>query len=336
MKYLLTRGLWIALLTTVPVISCAGQAERFRIRPTIKLDLDMRARAAGSGQSNFGLYSAQVHLDTELGSGWKLGFEGIRRAKELVYGPASSQFQVDKVTLEKEWNGHRARVGILRLPFGIWNTRETYASGIIDYPLARVDYGYSSVDWSVPGAAWSGGSRIMQVEAAIVNGKAVGIWGNYHNVGGSVVRVQSYVGSLILGASRWDGHIDMPYVPQRYVHLNGIDARYTLSHLLFRGEYLFGTLAERQTHGGYLDVYYRVPKYEKWTLAARLEAMRRGTGEPFAKQITIGTRFTATPNLVLVMNWRRNNADSIYPNTWTPYSGRGGDVYFQAYYKLRL
>ena len=68
--------------------------------------------------------------------------------------------------MEKELSGQRLRAGIVQIPFGISDTRETYASGIIDYPMARGDYGYNSVDWGAPGVSWLGGSPNLQIEAA--------------------------------------------------------------------------------------------------------------------------------------------------------------------------
>ena len=63
-------------------------------------------------------------------------------------------------------DGGRVQAGLVRLPFGIYDPRETYASGLIDYPMPRGDYYYHSVDWGAPGVAWSGGPAHLQIEAA--------------------------------------------------------------------------------------------------------------------------------------------------------------------------
>ncbi len=78
----------------------------------------------------------------------------------MFYGTHAEGFTaVQQASVEKEWGGTagRAQAGLVRLPFGIHDTRETYASGLIDYPLARGDYFYHSLDWGAPGVAWSGG-----------------------------------------------------------------------------------------------------------------------------------------------------------------------------------
>jgi len=224
---------------------------------------------------------------------------------------------------------------LVRLPFGIYDPRETYASGLIDYPMPRGDYAYHSLDWGVPGVAWSGGPPRLQVEAAGFSGRGTGVWDNQAHVRGGAARAQTYFGDAIFGLSRWDGALqDDPTSPVSHpVHMTGLDLRYTKTQLLIRGEYLFGTLADDQVRGWYLDAYYRLPQHERWSLVARIERLKPGEDDPESRQFTLGVRWVATQEWTLAANWRRNNGP-FYGPTWTPSAPKGGDVLLQAYRRL--
>jgi hypothetical protein len=294
-------------------------------RVSLELDFDVRTRIAAVGASRTALYNGAFRFRAGLAPGLHAEVYGAHQ---------DGGFLAQQATLEKDWGAQRLQLGLVRIPFGIYDHRETYASGLIDYPLLRGDYGYYSLDWGVPGAQWAGGNARFQVEAAGFGGKASGVWSNQSNVGGGALRVQTYARDLILGASRWDGYMDIR--SSKPVHINGLDLRYTRPHLLLRGEYLFGDLGGNQMHGWYLDVYYHLPKYEKLTLVARIEQFRPEADEPLSKQITLGVRYVADSNWTFAVNWRRNNAASSYAYSWTPYAGRGGDIFLQVYRKLRF
>lgn len=136
-----------------------------------ELDLDLWGRIAASGESGARLYTAALRTNTTVAPGVHLQLYGTHR-----YG----LFGVQQASVEKEWGGTAgtAAAGIVRLPFGIYDPRETDASGLIDYPLARGDYAYDSVDWGVPGVAWTGGPPNVQVEAAGFSGRGTEIWDN--------------------------------------------------------------------------------------------------------------------------------------------------------------
>ncbi len=89
-------------------------------------------------------------------------------------------------------------------------------------------------------------------------------------------------------------------------------------------------------YGWYLDIYYHLPKYEKFTLVARLEALTPGKDDPVGKQVTLGVRYTADAHWIFSLHWRRNNGSSSYKPSWTPYAGRSGDFLFQVYRKFRF
>jgi hypothetical protein len=295
-----------------------------------ELDLDLRVRIAAVGASGSKLHTSALRLGAELGQGWSAQVYGTHR-----YGA----FALQKALVEKELGDNAGRVGagIVRLPFGIYDPRETYASGLIDYPMPRGDYYWHSVDWGAPGVTWSGGLPRLQIEAAGLEGRGTGIWDNQTHVRGAAVRAQTYIGNAILGVSRWDGALqDVPTLSDRLpVHMTGLDLRYTKTQLLVRGEYLFGTLAGDHERGWYLDMYYRLPQHQHWSLVARLERLKPGDDYPESRQITLGVRYVATREWTLAANWRHNNGLQYSPN-WNPGATKGGDVYLQAYHHVNL
>ena len=308
---------------------CAGSAGRAQTSAARgEIDLDLRARIAAVGQSGAKLHATTLRLEDELAPGVRVRAYGAHR-----YG----SFAAQEAVVEKEWGGNagRAQAGLVRLPFGIYDPRETYASGLIDYPTPRGDYSYHSVDWGVPGVAWSGGPPRLQVEAAGFGGRGTGIWDNQTHVRGGAARAQAYLGDAILGLSRWDGALqDLPTSPaSRPVHMTGLDLRYTKTQLLVRGEYLFGTLAGDRMRGWYLDAYYRLPQHERWSLVARVERLKPGEDAPESRQLTLGVRWVAAREWTLAANWRHNNGP-FYAPTWTPAAPKGGDVLLQAYRRI--
>lgn len=335
-----------ALIVCLVGLPDASRAQT--LKPTVDLHFDFRTRVAAGGKSRSGLYNAVLRSKVGLGSGWEAEFSGARKSSYLLALEGSSDFIVQQATLEKDWGPHRLQGGITRLPFGIYDYRETYASGLIDYPMPRLDYALNGVDWGVPGVKWTGGNSRLQMEAAGFAGDASGVWGNIHRLGGGAVRVQTYLHDLILGGSYWDGYLDVPVTTGGYagafsrnvqrqdVRLNGLDIRYTRPHLLLRGEFLFGVLGGKRMKGWYLDAYYHLPKYEKWTLVARLESLRPGAALNYGRQVTLGIRYASAPEWTFAVNWRRNNMDAAYPFSWTPYAGHGGNFFVQVYHKLNL
>lgn len=342
MRMLFLSIIVIAGLTSLSVV-CHGQ---FREQTAIRLDWDLRSQPLTNGKERFGLYSGSLRVKSALSHGWNLELNGDRKDRSLLALRSSSDLIVQQASVEKEWSSQRMQMGIVRLPFGIYDHQETYASGLIDYPMPRVDYAYSAVDWGVPGAKWSGGSPQFQIEAAAFDGRSAGVWGNIQNVNGEAVRVQTYVRDLIVGVSRWDGYMSLPsggygtpafsLIKHQGVHINGVDFRYTRPHLLLRGELLQGVLGGQHTDGWYVDLYYHLPKYQKFILVTRLEALRPKAGVRYGRQITLGVRYTAAPDWIFAVNWRRNNTESAYRGSWTPPTGRDGTLFFQIYHKTKL
>ena len=299
-----------------------------------EIDLDFRTRYDSYSATGSRLAALTLRNETPLAPGVRFRVYAAHR-----YGLDAAQ----EAVVEKDWGGTAGRVdaGLVRVPFGIYDPRETYASGLIDYPMTRGDYAYHSVDWGAPGVFWSGGPANLQIEAAGFGGKGTGIWDNASEVSGGAVRAQTSLssdrlGSAILGLSRWDGtlHDKNTSLVSRPVHMTGLDLRYTRNELLLRGEYLFGTLAGSQDRGWYLDTYYRLPRQQRWTLVARVEALKPDDRFAESRQLTLGVRAVLSPDWTLAANWRTNNGHSYGPN-WTLSAPGRGDIFLQAFRRVR-
>lgn len=325
----------ICLIATV--VACRAQS----IAPIkLNLDTDFHAQSVLGGRTVDGNYSGSLRLRSEFSQSWNVELYGRLNSLPVAQFPSARDFGLQQASIEKSWRTDRLQLGLVRLPFGIYDTQETYASGLVGYPLPRSDYGLTSVDWGVPGAKWSGGSPGLQFEAAGFAGRAAGIWGNYNDLGGGALRLQTYTGGAIVGVSHWEGYFTQPVrgyggpVSQRTaVSISGIDLRFTRPHLLLRGELLAGAMGGKQMLGGYLDLYYHLPKFQRVTLVARAEELRPNPDEPAGRQLTLGVRYTAAPDWILSVNWSRNNFDRAYQDTWTPYSGKSGALLLQVYHK---
>ncbi len=294
----------------------------------IEMDLDARSHLRNTDSSDTQLYSATLHLETEPAAGLRVVADGQQM---------ESRYAVQQAAVEKNWGMQRVQGGIIRLPFGISDSRETYASGLIAYPLARGGYWNHSVDWGVPGVQVIGGTPLLQFEVAGFGGQGVGVWNDTSRVSGGALRVQTYGRDFIVGASRWDGSLSDQEDggPNQPVHLNGLDLRYTRPHLVLRGEYLFGNLGGDQMRGWYLDAYYRLPQWEKVTLVARWEQSRPGLDDPIGRQVTLGMRYVATREWTLAVNWQHNNGITGYNANSSSAVGRSGEMFFQVYRKAR-
>ena len=318
----------------IGVLSSARAQEE---RPfTVQVDSDFRSRIASTGASRASLYGNQLDIHAKLPNGWKFAFTGAQNNAPTLTGAGGrfNHFITQNAFVERETRASRTQAGIIRLPFGLYDHRETYISGLIDYPLARVDYALTAVDWGAPGVRWTGNTSNFQVDAAAFGGQGAGVWGNLNNVSGGIVRLQAYTNGVVMGLSRWDGtqSTNLGQAGRQGTHLTGLDLRYTRPHLLLRGEYIFGKEAGDTMRGWYLDAYYHLPKYEKWTLAARMEGLRPASGLPALRQFTLGARYTLDRHWTLAVNWRRNQGGGYSPS-WSPLTGAGGDVFFQLYRK---
>ncbi len=315
------------------------------------MDADFRVRSNSNGQTIGGFYNLGLRSYITLPQDFAIDLYANRRSPHMFNLQSSGDVLFQQASLQKTWGLNRVQGGLIRLPFGIYDYRETYASGIIDYPLARVDYALNGVDWGAPGGKFTTSIpklSNLQIEVAGLSGDASGPWGNRNTLNGVVERIQIYQKDLIVGLSRWDGNLDVPLtgygggysgsfspvVARSPVRINGIDWRYTRPHLVVRGEYIFGTLAGNQTHGTYADVYYHLPKYDQITFVGRAEGFRAATGRAYRKQLTLGVRYTASPSWIFSMNWRINTDPGPNAYTWAPFTGNSGELWLQTMYKI--
>ena len=323
------RHSFLSLLGLVCLSLLAPVHAQFSAPAISEIDLDFRTRYDSYNATGSRLSALTLRSDAPIAPGVRFRVYAAHR-----YGLNAAQ----EVVVEKEWGGAagRADVGLVRVPFGIYDPRETYASGLIDYPMTRGDYAYHSVDWGAPGVFWSGGPANLQLEAAGFSGKGTGIWDNQSEISGGAVRAQTYAGNAILGLSRWDGTLHDKITSQvsRPVHMTGLDGRYTKNELLVRGEYLFGSLASSRERGWYLDTYYRLPHQQRWTLVGRVEALKLGDTYAESRQLTLGVRAVLSPDWTLAANWRHNNGHAYAPN-WNLSAPNRGDIFLQAFRRLR-
>ena len=230
------------------------------------------------------------------------------------------------------------KVGLQKLPFGIYDSQETYRSGLIDYPMPRVDYGTSGIDQAVRGVGATVRRGRLLAEGAAFSGPGVTVWNGDLAYRGGVGRVQMFLPpSTIVGLSRCsESQVDRGDGSRRAVSLNGVDLRYARPFLVLRGEAIQGTIERRAYRGFYLDAYYRLPGLPAWTLTARGERLKPDPDSAAAHQSTLGARYTLDPRWTLTVNWRSNNINARYPSTWVPQSGRRGTVLLQVYHTIPL
>jgi len=313
----------IALIIILVALSCpAGWAQA----PSVsgEVDLDLRNRTASTGHSYPEVYSAGVRVDVTLNATLRGAIDAERRYNRNL---------IQEAALETDIAGGRLRGGLIRVPFGIYDTRETYASGLINYPIVRSDYEYNAVDWGAPGAVWIGGGPKLQVEAAAFDGVSSGVWNNRDYIGGGAARLQTYRGDLILGVSRWDGYLSPNdhYADREVVQMTGIDWRYTRPQLIVRGEYMKGIEGGDSMQGWYTDLYYRIPHYGRWTAVGRVEEFKPAADESQAQQVTAGMRYVAGPGWNVSVNWLCNNGRQFYHDSWMHHTRHAGDWYLQIY-----
>ncbi len=323
---------WAWVLTSMSVLSQAQGYTAATGQPSFELNFDLRSRISSTTTPRISLDSNTLRMQSNFAPGWRLDLEGGHYGGDLLAHPVMGNFLAHQASVEREWGAQRLQLGVVRIPFGIYDTRETYASGLIDYPMVRTNWGWYSVNWGAPGFKWTGGGPALQWEASAFSGRGAGDWNNDNNMGGGAIRAQSYVHGMVLGVSRWDGFVNSNGKQQ--IHLTGLDMRLTRPHWIMKGEFLFGAMGNNTMHGYYVDFSYHVPRVAPVTLVARIEDMKGTLADPAAKQWTLGVRYTAGPGWILAANWRKNNF--IEAHSWAPASGKGGDVYFQVYRSIRF
>src|SRR5262245_50146011 len=134
MQNLRTLCAFVICLMSVASICRAQSTERI----SLEIDTDWRTRLPAIGRSRTALHTGSFDFKAELAPSLHAEVYGANKYTD---------FLVQRAVVEKDWGAQRLQLGVIRIPFGIYDYRETYASGLIDYPIPRVDYGLNSVDW---------------------------------------------------------------------------------------------------------------------------------------------------------------------------------------------
>ena len=72
------------------------------------------------------------------------------------------------------------------------------------------------------------------------------------------------------------------------------------------------------------------------TPTERIESLRPGSIAAYDKHIILGARYTAGPECILAVNWRKNDSADSYPYSSIPPTNRAGDLYFPVNVTIRL
>jgi hypothetical protein len=121
-----------------------------------------------------------------------------------------------------------------------------------------------------------------------------------------VVRVQSYVRSIVIGVSHLRTRPSMQgdHVVGRMV-FTGIDGRWMRNGVMLRGEWIDGRPFDGvATRGGYLDATVHQPWMGRVTAVSRVERLDYDAG-PFSayyRRITAGARVQATQSIGVQIN----------------------------------
>jgi hypothetical protein len=277
------------------------------------------------------IHTAEMRLNATLPKETKINFFTQRK----YFSSRISEANVEK-TLSPQAS---VKVGLQRLPFGLYDLQETYRSGLIDYAMPRVDYGSSGMDQSVLGIGGTFQQGMTQLEGVVFTGNGVTVWNGYTPRRGVAGRVQRFIPSNTIVGLSYCSQTQKGFMgKEQGVTMGGIDIRYTRPYLVLRGEVMRGNLAgdhyQGAYKGGYIDAYYRMPGLPAWTLTARTEQIKPSPMTQEAHQTTLGARWTMNPAWTVVANWRKNTIGTKYGGTWTRQSGKNGDFLFQIYHTI--
>ncbi|MBB6051921.1 hypothetical protein [Armatimonas rosea] len=205
--------------------------------------------------------------------------------------------------------------------------------------MPRTDYGDSGVEQSVLGVGATVRHKRLLAEGVGFTGNGVTVWNDFTPRRGAGGRVQLFLPpDALVGLS----HLSQSQVKfgggERWVQLSGLDLRYARPYLVLRGEVIQGTLGGKRYEGAYLDSFYRLPGVPAWTVTARTETLKPSPSAPRIGQVTLGARWTITPEWSASLNWRRNDLTRTrtYPGTWVTPSGKHGTVLVQLYRIIAL
>ncbi len=175
-----------------------------------------------------------------------------------------------------EARGLRAvKAGRYRAPFGIWSAGDHAYFGFLRPPLIRYGGYYAlSNGYLEHGLSLTVGVPRASIEGSVGAPADVGVARRRAGTD-AVLRAETSVGGLVVGASYLDTTPDMP---PRFAHgrarFGGADLRWMRAGVLVRGEWIGGRPFDGvATRGGYLDLVVHRPELGPVTLLGRAERL---------------------------------------------------------------
>ena len=192
------------------------------------------------------------------------------------------------------------RAGRFRTPFGIYAASEHAYNGFLRAPLIRYE-GY----WSLTNSLLEHGVNVMagtsRLQAEVTIGRPADVSEDFTRRSGTdlVLRVQTYVGPFVIGASHMRSEAyDLPYAAGG-MQFTGVDLRWMSRGVQVRGEWLTGRpWDDSRTTGGYVDVSLHRPFMGPVTLVGRLENLDYDTPEPAYADVASGVALGARIKLI--------------------------------------
>jgi hypothetical protein len=274
--------------------------------------------AGHSSEENVSAAATQLRVFGEVPSGIRFFVEGAwantSDANVDAFGtayPYRDRIQLIEAYGERTFLPARGVFGVkagrFRPPFGISSGSDQGYTGFLRAPLMRYDgYFALSNDFLEQGVDVVAGVPRFTVETSV---GAPGDVGNAARRSGvdTVVRAQSYVGPLIVGASYIR---TLPYQDPRFskghAEFTGVDFRWMRSGVQVRGEWLTGQPFDgTSTTGWYVDTLVHHVGMGPVTAVARVEGLAYDTAPPFdlhARRQTVGARIRIVQELALQLN----------------------------------
>jgi hypothetical protein len=245
---------------------------------------------------------ARVFADTDwLRVFGEVAWAGVSGPESDVFGstyPYENRLTVMDAYAEKMFRRDRGIVGVragrFRTPFGIYQASDHAYAGFLRAPLIRYEGCWALSNMQLEhGVNFIGGVPWLQLEATFGTPSDAG--DDPRRAGlDQVLRVQTYYGGLIVGAS----HIrTQPYQPAKYAHgrtvFTGFDVRWMRDGVQLKSEVLTGRAFDGvHTRGGYIDASVHRREMGPVTAVFRVEALdyEAGPRSHFAKRATAGAR----------------------------------------------
>ncbi len=207
----------------------------------------------------------------------------------------------DESYVRYESNQLSARVGRLRTSFGFSDWSELFYTGINHTPLIREMnlVGNTALDRDDSGIEGTFNAGPLQVQASLVDTQLNRIQIGPNRVDHGTLTLQYGLGDLILGAEL----LAQNDFSQK---IYGLNARYTIPHWIFKGEYFAGVGPQSCT-GGYIDANYRIPSKLRTEFITRLEEIRAPGSDNPTVLTTFGMRQIFNKNFTASLNYGWGN-----------------------------